>query len=383
MGCRIGFHTSAARYVASRWTDLSFLLRTVIVDSLELRMDMDGENTDQTSRSRRRIMEEAEFRLGFAIRDLPADTGHEKWLNPLTARFSVQCAAQAAFRMMRKDTLFPTLTPSNKLLLHCRFIMQPSSPRLRVRVRHRHWRELRPLPRDAHPRHRPNHSGVRRHLCPVTRAFGTAGRYTQRAAFAVRAAQCGRFAAPCAGVRARVCCFGGAAEKGGLKEYEAAPLLATCMRGFWRRWLFWYVRTTRLVFAITLCLIRSRFEGLERQGTTAGSTVDVLALKQPLRGIQCLHDLLSEGEVTLPVPPDSGNTKAPASCARLVLGLKTPTPETVAVWEMTSRPLGELAGEEAPSAADTIVTSTVLAVGYTKWWRKHRHQVGALPPEAR
>lgn len=67
--------------------------------------------------------------------------------------------------------------------------------------------------------------------------------------------------------------------------------------------------------------------------------------------------------MTLPVPPDSGTTNAPASCARLVLGLKTPTPEIVAVWEMTSRPLGELAGEDAPSAADTIVMSTVLAVG--------------------
>lgn len=64
-------------------TDLSFLLRTVIVDSLELRMDTDDSvNPDQASRSRRRIMEEAEFRLGFAIRDLPADTGREKWLNP-------------------------------------------------------------------------------------------------------------------------------------------------------------------------------------------------------------------------------------------------------------------------------------------------------------
>lgn len=33
-------------------------------------------------------------------------------------------------------------------------------------------------------------------------------------------------------------------------------------------------------------------KGLSDKGRLAGSAVDVLALKQPLRGVQCLHDLL-------------------------------------------------------------------------------------------
>jgi Gamma tubulin complex component C-terminal len=70
--------------------DLSFFLRTVIVDSFE------GENVDTIAgegetnslgsgigRGRHKVIEEAEYRLGFAIRDLPAGTGREKWLNPL------------------------------------------------------------------------------------------------------------------------------------------------------------------------------------------------------------------------------------------------------------------------------------------------------------
>ena len=73
--------------------DLSFFLRTVIVDSFE------GENVgdieigimDEHDRpmdvgvgnGKQKVFEEAEYRLGFAIRDLPAGTGKEKWLNPL------------------------------------------------------------------------------------------------------------------------------------------------------------------------------------------------------------------------------------------------------------------------------------------------------------
>lgn len=64
--------------------DLSFHLRTVIIDSLE-----DGRSHNQATESNEKapgsekIMEEAEWRLGFAIRDLPVGTGREKWLNPL------------------------------------------------------------------------------------------------------------------------------------------------------------------------------------------------------------------------------------------------------------------------------------------------------------
>jgi hypothetical protein len=67
--------------------DLSFLLRTVIVDSLErhARVDPNGGllEGDNTSAGREHVMEEAEFRLGFAIRDLPVGPGRDKWLNPL------------------------------------------------------------------------------------------------------------------------------------------------------------------------------------------------------------------------------------------------------------------------------------------------------------
>jgi hypothetical protein len=53
-------------------TDLGYLLRTVIVDSIGV-----GENEDD----RDKVREEAEYRLGFAIRDLPA--GSVKWMDPL------------------------------------------------------------------------------------------------------------------------------------------------------------------------------------------------------------------------------------------------------------------------------------------------------------
>ncbi|KAJ7880996.1 gamma-tubulin complex, DGRIP91/SPC98 component protein [Mycena olivaceomarginata] len=114
-------------------------LRTVIVDSFEFWV-------------------EAERRLGFAIRDLPTGPGHDQWLNPLSLDFlymdykpphpldilitpgnslqvpamftyllriiRVEHALAAVFRMCRPAArpLFPTLTPSNKLLLHFRFI---------------------------------------------------------------------------------------------------------------------------------------------------------------------------------------------------------------------------------------------------------------------
>lgn len=57
--------------------DLSFFLRTVIVDSFESTKELDGR------RPARQVLEEAEYRLGFAIRDLPTGPGRDKWLNPL------------------------------------------------------------------------------------------------------------------------------------------------------------------------------------------------------------------------------------------------------------------------------------------------------------
>jgi hypothetical protein len=67
--------------------DLSFLLRTVIVDSLDESRPNGIENDKDYSkcvgtRSTTTVLEEAEWRIGFAIRDLPAGAGRDRWLNP-------------------------------------------------------------------------------------------------------------------------------------------------------------------------------------------------------------------------------------------------------------------------------------------------------------
>ena len=63
--------------------DLSFFLRTVIVDSLEK-----GKETEEEIAGRKQVTEEAGWRLGFAIRDLPTGPGRDKWLNPLCRSIS-------------------------------------------------------------------------------------------------------------------------------------------------------------------------------------------------------------------------------------------------------------------------------------------------------
>jgi hypothetical protein len=70
--------------------DLSFLLRTVIVDSLDEGRSDDGFDADNEGSGyemmrvdvRGAVVEEAEWRLGFAIRDLPVGAGRDRWLNP-------------------------------------------------------------------------------------------------------------------------------------------------------------------------------------------------------------------------------------------------------------------------------------------------------------
>ncbi|KDQ31404.1 hypothetical protein PLEOSDRAFT_1111793 [Pleurotus ostreatus PC15] len=295
-------------------TDLSFLLRTVIVDSLELRMDTDSENTDQTSRSRRRIMEEAEFRLGFAIRDLPADTGREKWLNPLTIEaldflymdykpphpldviitpdvlskyqrvfafllrlLRVQCAIQAAFRMMRRDTLFPTLTPSNKLLLHCRFVMQSfvsavSEYAYDTVIGGNFDPFLATLTPDIDPT-----------IAGFADIFALSRVHSALlddilSALLLRSGQrnVGDLLRHALEYVLEFAVLVGQLKRGGLKEYEAAPLLADLHARFLAK----------------MAVLVKVLKGLSDKGRLSGSTVDVLALKQPLRGVQCLHDLL-------------------------------------------------------------------------------------------
>ncbi|PPQ70803.1 hypothetical protein CVT25_000030 [Psilocybe cyanescens] len=140
--------------------DLSFFLRTVIVDSLDKGMEREDGKVE-----RERVVEEAEWRLGFAIRDLPTGSSRDKWLDPLCIEaldflyidykpphlmeilispgilskyqrmftfilrlFRVESALKSLFRMSTHrniaNSLFPTLSQSRKLLLHFRFVSQ-------------------------------------------------------------------------------------------------------------------------------------------------------------------------------------------------------------------------------------------------------------------
>jgi hypothetical protein len=68
--------------------DLAFYLRTVIVDSLDWnrsvnKKDENGEAKGNGTTTETIVLEEAEWRLGFAIKDLVVESGKEKWMNPL------------------------------------------------------------------------------------------------------------------------------------------------------------------------------------------------------------------------------------------------------------------------------------------------------------
>ncbi|KAI0930359.1 hypothetical protein AcV5_007095 [Taiwanofungus camphoratus] len=63
--------------------DLAFQLRTAIVDSLKSIRSPERHDEFWTLEGQERILEEAEHRLGFVLRDLPSGTGKEKWLDPL------------------------------------------------------------------------------------------------------------------------------------------------------------------------------------------------------------------------------------------------------------------------------------------------------------
>ncbi|TFK54366.1 hypothetical protein OE88DRAFT_1675979 [Heliocybe sulcata] len=143
--------------------DLSFYLRTVIVDSLEYHVDephVEDMDAPSATSGRARLFQQADLRLGFAIRDLPVGTGRERWLNPLALDFlymeykpphpldilitpdvitkyqrmfafllrlmRVENAIRSLYRMTRKQSepLFPTFSSSNKLILHFRFVAQ-------------------------------------------------------------------------------------------------------------------------------------------------------------------------------------------------------------------------------------------------------------------
>ena len=71
-------------------SELSFLLRTVIVDSQQ-NNPLNAESADSDIDGAYRVMNEAESRLGFAIRELNG-RGHERWLDPLCK--SIVCLAR-------------------------------------------------------------------------------------------------------------------------------------------------------------------------------------------------------------------------------------------------------------------------------------------------
>ena len=62
--------------------ELSFQLRTVINDSLQSSLGPSSEHSTLAG-PQDAVIRDAEYRLGFAIRDLPTGTGKEKWLDPL------------------------------------------------------------------------------------------------------------------------------------------------------------------------------------------------------------------------------------------------------------------------------------------------------------
>jgi len=69
-------------------SDLAFYLRTVIVDSLdwngrENKKDDNGEVKGEGTMTKAIVLEEAEWRLGFAIKELAVGSGKEKWMDPL------------------------------------------------------------------------------------------------------------------------------------------------------------------------------------------------------------------------------------------------------------------------------------------------------------
>ncbi|KAJ3556170.1 hypothetical protein NM688_g2174 [Phlebia brevispora] len=142
--------------------DLRLQLRTVIIDALDI--DHPGRQlSTQASGAdgQAQAYEEAEWRLGFAIRDLPTGSGHAKWLNPRSIEaldflyidyqppspldvlitpstlskyhrlfafnlrlLRVENVVNALFRMASRSSTppFPTFTSSQKLFLHFRFL---------------------------------------------------------------------------------------------------------------------------------------------------------------------------------------------------------------------------------------------------------------------
>ena len=72
-------------------TDLSFFLRTVVMDATEMIRPRSTSPTVTTPSA----YEESEWRIGFAIRDLPSGKGQDKWLDPCCAYWIIFCLGYA------------------------------------------------------------------------------------------------------------------------------------------------------------------------------------------------------------------------------------------------------------------------------------------------
>jgi len=68
-------------------TDLSFFLRTVVVDAMEMMRP----RTTSPMVTTPSAYEESEWRTGFAIRDLPSGKGQDRWLDPCCACCIIYC----------------------------------------------------------------------------------------------------------------------------------------------------------------------------------------------------------------------------------------------------------------------------------------------------
>lgn len=72
-------------------TDLSFFLRTVVVDAMEMMWPRTTDPKVATSSA----YGESEWRIGFAIRDLPSGKGQNKWLDPCCGYWIIYYFVQA------------------------------------------------------------------------------------------------------------------------------------------------------------------------------------------------------------------------------------------------------------------------------------------------
>lgn len=86
-------------------TDLSFFLRTVVVDAMEMMQPRRSDPKMETHSA----YDESEWRIGFAIRDLPNGKGQDKWLNPCCAYRITCCLDHAWLTWWQQSSMCPRM----------------------------------------------------------------------------------------------------------------------------------------------------------------------------------------------------------------------------------------------------------------------------------